>query len=74
MNFPIHKWLIGIGVFLVVAGIIWYFFGHKLHWLGRLPGDIRYENGNTKIYFPIVTMLLISLLINLVIWLIRRFF
>ncbi|MBL7917229.1 MAG: DUF2905 domain-containing protein [Bacteroidia bacterium] len=74
MNYPLHKWLIGIGLVLVLAGIIYYFFGNKLNWLGKLPGDIRYESGNTKVYFPIVTMILISLVINVVIWLVRKFF
>jgi H+/Cl- antiporter ClcA len=74
MNYPLHKWLIGIGVILIITGIIYYFFGNKLNWLGKLPGDIRYESGNTKVYFPIVTMILISLVINVVIWLVRKFF
>jgi H+/Cl- antiporter ClcA len=73
MNQNTGKYIIFIGGILIVAGIIIYFFADKLHWLGRLPGDIRYENANTRIYFPIVTMILLSLLLNLIIYLIKKF-
>ncbi|MGE0566883.1 MAG: DUF2905 domain-containing protein [Bacteroidia bacterium] len=74
MNPLIFKWLIGIGLVFIIAGILYYFFHDKLNWLGKLPGDFRYESGNTKIYFPLVTMLIISLVINGVIYLIKKFF
>jgi hypothetical protein len=74
MNPTIAKILIGGGALLMIAGIIYYFFGDKLSWIGRLPGDIRYESGNTKIYFPLTTMILISVLINVIIWLVKKFF
>ncbi|CAG5070586.1 hypothetical protein DYBT9623_03132 [Dyadobacter sp. CECT 9623] len=67
------KYLILIGLAVVLIGIIVYFLSDKLHWLGRLPGDIRVEKENFKFYFPITTMLLLSGLLNLVIWLVRRF-
>jgi len=67
------KLLIYIGLLIIVAGLIWHFFGDKLGWIGNLPGDIRIENGNTKIFFPITTMILFSLLLSTVMWLIRRF-
>ncbi|MCE6992990.1 DUF2905 domain-containing protein [Dyadobacter sp. CY323] len=67
------KYIILIGLAIVVIGIIVYFLSDKLHWLGRLPGDIRIERENFRLYFPITTMLLLSGLLNLVIWLVRRF-
>jgi len=67
------KYLIIIGILVVVAGGLVYFFGDRLHWLGRLPGDIRIERDNFRFFFPITTMLLLSGLFNLVIWLVRRF-
>ncbi len=67
------KCLIIIGILVVGAGGLVYFFGDKLHWLGRLPGDIRIERDNFRFFFPITTMLLLSGLLNLVIWLVRRF-
>ena len=74
MNSETGKWIIGIGVIIILVGIIIYFFHDKLNWVGRLPGDIRIEKENFKFYFPIVTMILFSLLGTLIIWLIRKFF
>ncbi len=66
------KTLIIIGIILVVAGVILYFTGDRLNWIGRLPGDIRIEKGNTRIYFPITTMIILSLLLSLILWVIRK--
>jgi hypothetical protein len=66
------KYILLAGVILVVLGILVYFFSDKLQWLGKLPGDIRIEKENTRIYFPWVTMLLLSLLLNGIIYLIRK--
>ena len=74
MNSESGKWIIGIGVIIILVGIIIYFFHDKLNWIGRLPGDIRIEKENFRFYFPIVTMILFSLIGTLIIWLIRKFF
>ena len=74
MNSETGKWVIGIGVIIILVGIIIYFFHDKLNWIGRLPGDIRIEKENFKFYFPIVTMILLSLFGTLIIWLIRKIF
>ena len=55
--------LIIAGIALVLIGIA-YKFG-LLNWFGNLPGDIKYEGENTKFYFPVVTMLLISVVLSL---------
>jgi len=68
------KLIIYIGITLILVGIIWHFFGDKLSWIGNLPGDIKIDNGNTKIFFPITTMILLSVLLSFIMWLIRRFF
>lgn len=68
------KYLVVIGLVIVLVGIIFYFFHDKLQWFGRLPGDIRVEREGFRFYFPVVTMLLLSLLLNLIIVLIRKFF
>ena len=74
MNSETGKWIIGIGGIVILIGIIIYFFHDKLNWIGRLPGDIRIEKENFRFYFPIVTMILFSLLGTLIIWFIRKFF
>jgi uncharacterized membrane protein YidH (DUF202 family) len=60
------------GVFIVVVGLLIYFGG--LSWFGRLPGDIRYESGNVRVYIPIVSMLLVSVALTLLIRLLRWLF
>ncbi|HHU93435.1 MAG TPA: DUF2905 domain-containing protein [Halanaerobiaceae bacterium] len=67
------KLLIYIGLFLVLIGGIIHYFGGALSWFGRLPGDIRIERENFRFYFPLTSMLLISLILNIVIRLIRFF-
>ena len=57
-------------VVLLVLGLLWPWLG-KLP-LGRLPGDIRLEGENWRLYFPLTSMVLVSLLITLVLWLFRR--
>jgi ABC-type sulfate transport system permease subunit len=66
------KYIIGFGVLIVVAGLVIYFFHDKLHWLGKLPGDIRVERENFRVYFPITTMILISLLITLIVNILKK--
>lgn len=61
------KWIILVGVALVIVGSIWYFFGDKLSFIGNLPGDIKYEGDNFRFNFPLMTMFLISVIINIVI-------
>ncbi|MFH0352025.1 MAG: DUF2905 domain-containing protein [Chromatiales bacterium] len=62
--------LITLGLLLVAIGLLWPWMT-KLG-LGRLPGDIVIERGGFKLYFPIVTGLLISLIVSAVLWLFRR--
>ncbi|HCI54443.1 MAG TPA: DUF2905 domain-containing protein [Bacteroidales bacterium] len=68
------KILIVTGVILVIAGLIIYFAADKLSWLGRLPGDIRIEKGNVRFYFPITTMIILSIILSLILWIIRKLF
>lgn len=75
MNVTIGKYIILIGAALVLIGAIVYFFGDKFDWLGRLPGDVRIEGKDGGgFYFPIVTCIVVSVILNLIIVLIRRFF
>jgi uncharacterized protein HemY len=67
------KYLIIFGILIILVGAIVYFFGAKLHWIGRLPGDIRIERENFRFYFPITTMILFSVLLTVIVNIIRRF-
>jgi hypothetical protein len=65
------------GLFVVVAGGCLIFAGLLIYsgafnWFGRLPGDIRYEGEHTRLYFPIVSMLIISIALSLIVYLVRR--
>ena len=73
MNSDTGKWIILAGGLIVLIGVIIYFFHDKLHWIGRLPGDIRVEKENVRFYFPITTMLLLSVLVTILLRLIKRF-
>ncbi len=68
------KFLIIAGIVLIAAGVIVYFAGDKMGWLGRLPGDIRVEKENVRFYFPITTMLLVSAVLSFLLWLLRKLF
>ena len=64
--------LIALGVGLILVGLL--VWSGSLSWFGRLPGDIRIERDTVRIYVPIVSMLLVSVVVSLVLYLIRRFF
>lgn len=64
------RWLIGIGVALVILGVLWPWLARM--GLGRLPGDIHIERDGFQFFFPITTGLLISAVVTLVLWLLRR--
>lgn len=66
------RWLILIGLVLVVLGLLLHFAPGWLSWFGRLPGDIRIETGRGRLYFPITSMLVVSLALSLLITLFRR--
>ena len=64
--------LIVLGILLVIAGLA-ITYGPRLPLrLGRLPGDIAIHGRNTSFYFPLTTCILLSVLISLVMWLLRR--
>lgn len=64
------KWLITIGLVLVVLGLAWPLLA-KLG-LGSLPGDVKLERKGYTFYFPVTTSIVISLVITLVLWIFRR--
>ena len=73
MNSDTGKWIILSGIIIVVVGLLIYFFHDKLNWIGKLPGDIRIEKENFRFYFPITTMISVSVLLTLIVNLIKKF-
>ncbi|WP_192820475.1 DUF2905 domain-containing protein [Rufibacter sp. LB8] len=71
---PIGKYIVFLGLAIVVIGLVLWLLGPKLDWFGSLPGDLRVEKPGFKLFAPFTTMLLVSVLLSLVLWLIRRFF
>lgn len=64
------RFLIILGVILVAVGLAWPILG-KLG-LGRLPGDIHIQREGFSFYFPITTGLIVSAVLSLVLWLLRK--
>ena len=64
------RWLIIAGVILIVLGLAWPLIT-KLG-LGRLPGDIHIERDGYSFYFPIVTGLIVSVVLSLILWFLRK--
>jgi hypothetical protein len=62
--------LITLGILLIAAGLL--YASGLLSWFGHLPGDIRIEKETTRIYVPIISMLIVSLVLSLAMWLIGR--
>lgn len=71
-NKSLGQLIIALGLILIVVGLVatrgW------LGWFGHLPGDVRIERENMRVYVPIVSMLLISILFSVLSYVIRRFF
>ncbi len=65
-----QKWLIVVGILCIGSGLLWPILG-KLP-LGRLPGDIVINRPHLKVFFPITTMVLISLLVSIILWLLKK--
>ncbi|MFW6347079.1 MAG: DUF2905 domain-containing protein [Cyclonatronaceae bacterium] len=74
MSPEIGRLLIGLGVLIIVLGLVFLFFGDKLGWLGNLPGDLRFERGNTRVYLPFASMILLSILLTIIINIFRKLF
>ncbi|RAK08167.1 hypothetical protein C8C77_11073 [Halanaerobium saccharolyticum] len=61
------------GFVIAFVGAVIYFAGGSLSWFGNLPGDIRIERENFSFYFPLTTMILISIILNIIIKIIFYF-
>ncbi|MCD6569556.1 MAG: DUF2905 domain-containing protein [Deltaproteobacteria bacterium] len=62
--------LIIVGIFVIIAGLV-FILGENLNWLGKLPGDIRIIRPGFRVYFPLTTCILISIIISLIFYLFK---
>jgi hypothetical protein len=62
--------IVAAGVALVVLGLL--VWSGALAWFGRLPGDIRIERDTVRVYIPIVSMLIVSVVLSLLLFIVRR--
>lgn len=60
-----------VGFVLVGIGLL--MWAGALSWFGRLPGDLRLGGERTRVFIPITSMLIVSLVLSLILWLVRRF-
>ena len=67
----IGRMLVVFGVLIALVGVALMVLG-RVPWLGRLPGDIHIERGNWTFYFPLATSLLLSVVLTLLLWMVRR--
>jgi hypothetical protein len=65
-----QKTLILLGIAILAVGLLWPWLG-KLP-IGRLPGDIIIDRPHLKVFIPITTMIIVSLVVSLILWLIRK--
>jgi hypothetical protein len=68
------KYLVVAGALIMVLGIVIWLFGNKLHWFGNLPGDVKIDGKNFKVFAPLTSMLLLSIFLSLLIWAVNKFF
>ena len=66
--------LIIVGLVIVFAGVLLLVAIRYFPWLGNLPGDIRFEGENFKLYLPLATILIVSLLATIILNIVIRIF
>ncbi len=67
------KLLIYIGLTIALLGVIITAIDINFNWFGSLPGDIKIEKKNVRLFFPITSMITITILLNLIIYILRLF-
>jgi len=68
----IGKWIVYLGLVLVVVGGLLIYAPWAVNWFGRLPGDIRIEGENGRVFIPITSMIVVSIVLSVVVNLLRR--
>ncbi|MFW5823147.1 MAG: DUF2905 domain-containing protein [Tangfeifania sp.] len=65
------RWFIIGGIILIGIGLVLYFAPALINWFGKLPGDIRIEKENSKVFIPVTSMIIVSIVLTIIINLIR---
>lgn len=66
------RWLIIAGITLILIGVLLHFAPWLFQWFGKLPGDISIESGRSRVFIPVTSMILISVILTIAINLINR--
>ncbi len=66
------KTLMILGTILLALGVLWYFVPGALNWFGKLPGDIHIKTEHSRIFIPITSMLIVSVVLSLLMYFFRR--
>jgi hypothetical protein len=61
------KWLISVGIVLLVLGLIVSYAPWLTNWFGKLPGDIRIQDNNKAVFIPITSMIIISIILSIIV-------
>lgn len=70
MGRDVGPWLVAAGLVVAAVGLLAWVGG--LSWFGRLPGDIRISTDHTRIFIPITSMIVVSVVLSLILFLVRR--
>jgi hypothetical protein len=70
MGRDVGPWLVGVGLLVAAVGLLTWLGG--LSWFGRLPGDIRITTEHTRIFIPITSMIVVSVVLSLILFFVRR--
>mgnify|MGYP005844884271 CR=1 FL=1 len=66
------RWFIVAGVVLVAIGLVLHFAPGLMQWFGKLPGDLDWRSDRTRVFVPITSMIVISVLLTIIINLFNR--
>lgn len=68
----VGKVIVGLGLILIIVGLALWLLGDKLGWFGNLPGDIRIVRPGFSCFFPLTSMIIVSIVLSVLLTLIAR--
>ncbi len=72
MDIIMGRWLIIFGLILIITGVVLSFAPWLINWFGRLPGDIHWQSQRCKVFIPVTSMIVISIVLTVLINLFKR--